>query len=424
MNALFITPSESGTGEAMTARYMAERLQAGGHGVFFLASALTANLLGTIFHERVTTLTADRARNRLLWDAALGAVHPDVIVFADYPLLFLSSGATPLASSEWIDALIRVPARLVTLDHLGYAQGPRIVYFGPPHLGLHAETFPAMPPTLEILLPCPIQEPGAVANRHGVAVRYWDLPLELDAGRRRTARRRYLESEDEYLIVHVTPGWAVRMATSLGLPYYNMLSILLERYLADLQRPATIVSVNDGGLLAERCTPALRIVNAAPMPPASFDDLLLAADLVVTDNKVSVSLAKAACAMIPAVVLRNSYSLGHLMTSAEPGIVEVIQAMERERAGSVFPHEVFPIWSPSDVDELGLFSANTYADAIVCVELFGGDATRRELVALLTDDSRRRSLASRQHAYASSIARLPAAEDLLASQPHNDGVPA
>ncbi len=270
---------------------------------------------------------------------------------------------------------------------------------------------------MEILIPCPVQATTAIAGRRGERVRYWDPPLRLDDAQRRRTRGAYLASNDDFLVVHSTPGWAVRMAARLGLPHYQMLPRLLERYLAGLPRPVTIVSVNDGALLPERHLPAFRIVNAAPMPPASFDALILSADLVLTDNKVSVALAKAACGIIPAVVLRNSCRLGALMTSSEPAIVEVIEAMEWARSGSVFPHEVFPIWSPADLDELGLFSGNDYADAITCVELFGGETTRRELVALLTDDGRRRRLADRQRAYVSSLQRLPPAGQVLADRP-------
>jgi hypothetical protein len=417
MNALFITPSESGTGEAITARYMAERLKVLGHGIWFLASGLTAGLLRTEFPDAVTTFTEDRRVNQSLWSATLRRTTPDLVVFADYPLLFLASGAVPLVSAAWVDQLTDIEARLVTLDHLGYAQGPRVVYFGPPHLGLHAETFPALPSSMEIVIPCPVQGTAAIAGRRGERVRYWDAPLLLDDAERRRTRAAYLQSDDDFLVVHSTPGWAVRMAAHLGLPHYRMLPRLLERYLAGLPRPVTVVSVNDGALLPERHAPDFRIVNAAPMRPASFDALVLAADLVLTDNKVSVTLAKAACGIIPAVVLRNSFRLSALTASSDPAIVGVVEAMEWARSGSIFPHEVFPIWSPADLDELGLFSGNDYAEAITCLELFGGETTRHELVALLTDAGRRRTLADRQRAYVASLQRLPPAEQVMADRP-------
>ncbi len=126
MNALFITPSESGTGEAITTRYMAEQLKALGHGIWFLASRLTAGLLRTEFPDAVTDFTDNRDVNQALWKGTLRRSAPDLVVFADYPLLFLTSGVVPLASAAWVGELADIAARLVTLDHLGYAQGPRI----------------------------------------------------------------------------------------------------------------------------------------------------------------------------------------------------------------------------------------------------------------------------------------------------------
>ena len=414
MDALFVTPSQTGTGEAMTASYVARDLLRSGHAVRFAASPATARLLADIFPGGVTTFGHVERENRDIWDGLMRAVRPDVIVFADYALLFVTSGSIPLASPAWVAGVRRTGVRLATLDHLGFAQGPGAVYFGPPHLAVHAESFAPAPDDVEILLPCPLFE-GAVPGWKGTPVRYWDQPPAIPDDVRAATRCELLASDERYLVVHSTPGWAIEMADEWGLPHYQVLPRLLAHYLSALPAPAVLVSVNDGGLLPESGAAHLRVANLAPLPAAAFERLLLSADLVVSDNRVSATMAKAVCAGVPAVALANSLRLRQAVAADDPHVAAIASDMERRRPGCIFPFDVFPIWSRNDLDQLGLFTQPLYDAALVRAELFGGAETAQRLVDLLADPASRRRLRESQDAYVASMSRVARAADVLAA---------
>ena len=411
MNVLFVTPSETGTGEALTAIAMAHDLERCGHTVSFAASPVTARFVRQMVRGAIVEFGQAESLNRVRWKDAVGIARPDVIVFADYPLLFMTSGTIPLASASWIDDLRQLRVRLATLDHLGFAQGPGVLYFGPPHLTCHAQLFAPVPDDMQILLPCPLFS-GAVSGWKGTPFRYWDVPLTIPDEVRDATRREYLRDRERFLLVHSTPRWAIRMAAEMRLPHYDYLPRLLAHYLRGLPAPAVLVSVNDGGLLPD-IAPHLRVVNLPPLPPDVFERLLLSADLVLSDNKVSVSMAKAVCARTAGVALINSFRLPRAALTDDEDVAAVVHEMERGRAGSVFPYEVFPIWRRSDLDQLGLCRQGLYESAVISAELFGGSATARLLVDLLVDPASRATLHRAHDAYIEAISRLPSAADVV-----------
>jgi hypothetical protein len=415
MRVLFVTPSEVSAGEAITAHHMAADVVACGGEVAFLASKLTAGFLGDGFAGRVTVLGPDLATNRDSWAAKIRDFAPDAIVFADYPLLFFPSGTVPLADDAWVAALDHVDAALVTLDHLGYAQRPMTIDFGPAHLSLATAMTPTLPSRMQVALPCPVQEPAAVEGRVGRPFRYWSPPTDWSPDRAASVRRRYLDDPRDVLVLHSVPGWARRAAALWELPYFRFLPRLLAEYLSGLGRRVTVVAVNDGSLLPPSGAADVAIVNLGALPAAEFEDLLLAADLVLTENSVSVGLGKAVCAGRPAAVLRNSKRLVELIETADPPIRDIVLAMEGERLGAVFRYEVFPIWSAADLDRLGIHRGNRFADGFAKLEAFGGEATRAAICDLLRDERRDgpRAERDRQRVYAESVAALPGPDDVL-----------
>ena len=406
MRVLFVTPSEVSSGEAITALHIAENVIAKGGSVRFLASAFTGGFLRKPFSEHVTGFTQDAEQNRQIWDNSLLSFRPEVVVFADYPLLFFSSGASRLENDEWVKSLENLDAAIVTLDHLGYAQKPMSIFFGPPHLGFHCETTPDLPSQMQILLPCPVQEPSAIRGRKGTPFRHWDMPPGLTEDERHRLRMLYLQKEQDILVLHSTPNWAWKAAEHFGLPYYSFLSKIIEYYLADLPCSITVISVNNGNLLNSSSHPNLRIINLAALPKDEYERLLLACDLMITENGVSVSLGKAVCGLRPCVVLRNSFRLMELLAKVEEPLRHLILQMEMVRLGSVYPYEVFPIWQRNELEQLGLFQQNSLAECFATLEVFGGEATREQFYHLLMDQRTRDAMQSRQLDYVRRLESL------------------
>jgi hypothetical protein len=412
---LFVTPCTHSSGEAVTALHVAGDLAARGVECWFAASAGAGHLLGPSVAGRIVALGDSPAGNQSRWQQAIRGLAPDAIVFADYPLLFFSSGTVPLADPRWVAALSDFAGALLTLDHVGYAQRRRAVCFGPPHLTFGAEVTVDLPERMEILLPCPTHEPGPVHGRKGVPVRCRERVPRHGGARRREVRRRYLDGDDGALVFHSVPGWASRLAAQLGLPHYRTLPALLQRYFSGLGRRVTIVSVSDGSLPVPPPVRDVRFVMMPALAPAEYEDLLAAADLMLTDNAVSASLGKAVCSLTPCALLRNTLEREALQGMDDPAAALAI-AMERERPGSIFAFDVFPIWDADTLHDLGFDYAGGYGQSFARLELFGGEATRAAIASLLFDPAARAKLRDAQRRYLTAVAALPSAADAIAAR--------
>ena len=262
MRVLIVAPVTGGSGETVTARYLAQSAARQGHDVFFLASAFAARFLADEFEDRLTEFTSHGPTNVAIWDDALRSVRPHVVVFADYPLMFWSSGVVPLAREDgWTRRLEDTKACLVTLDHFGFAQAEMEFFFGPPHLVNAHHQFGPIPSCMKIMLPCPMHEPLQVAGRKGQPFRYLDAPTPLPAAVRAQTRARYGIGDQGLLIFHIVSNWAWQSAAVLGLKLYERFSDLLDHYLGTIGRPLTVVSLNNGTLLQQSERSNLRIVN-------------------------------------------------------------------------------------------------------------------------------------------------------------------
>ena len=411
---VLVAPSEMSTGEAVTLVRMAEDLASAGASCTFLTSQGARRYIEPSFPGQVQSFGALLQDNQRLWTEVMERTRPDAIVFADYPLLFFSSGSAPLVDAHWVDALERAGPALFTLDHLGYAQKPRIVAFGPPHMTFGMEVTAALPANMTVLLPCPINDPAPGPERRGVPFRSGPAQTISEA-ERRAVRARYVEDERTLLVLHSAPGWAVHLAGELRLPHYQFLYPILAELLQGLDRPVVVVSVRAGAMPAPIQREGFRAFDVPPMPPAEFERLIAASDLMLTDNAISASLGKAVCLGRTAAVLVNSSSFAQLYERRDERGARWAAAIEAEHPGAIFPWDVFPIWNADDLDRLGFGADHAFRRCTPRLEVFGGDATRASLVELLGDSARRRQLAEAQRDYLGRVAALPAPAQALAA---------
>jgi len=408
VRVLFVTPIEHGSGEIITSRHMAEGVERAGGAVHFLASPFAHKLVAGRFPDAAQELPSDAAGSRRVWRSTLNSFRPDAVVFADYPLLFFQTGVSPLVREPgWADELEQADACLITLDHTGFAQAPIEMFFGPPHLSLHYETLPAIPERMRILLPCPMNDPRPNPSRNGLPFRYWDVPLNIPGDLKARIRRRFLSDGRDLLIFHSVPGWAWRAAHIYGLPYFSFLPQILEYHLGALASRTVVVSVNNGSLLPERTDAKLRIVNLPILPVPEYESLMFASDLMITDNKISISLGKAVCGLQPCAAFKNRYTLRELLTRLGDPLREAILSMESLKLGSIFPYEVFPSGMTEELQELGLYRGNSLTNAFVELEIFDDEETGEKLRALLTQHESRMALREEQRRYLSELGLLP-----------------
>lgn len=414
MRVLFVTPVTLGSGETITAIHMAEALAADGDDVHFLASPFAESFVRESFPESVTELSESGGDHLETWRRTVEGFRPDVVVFADYALMEASTGCLPLSRQPgWEEALEATPGRLVTLDHFGFTSMSEGFFVGPPHLGLQYFSAPRLPEDVEVLLPCPMHEPGPVDGRVGRPFRSWPLPRGAPDARKAEARRRHLDDPDDFLVLHPVSTWATRLAEDAGLTLYDQLPRLFEAYLGDAARPVTVVSVNGGDLLEAEPGASVSVVNLDTLSKSEFEALLFAADLVLTENRLSISLGKAVCGFQTCAAWHNSHRLHELAARDPKGGGEAVQAMERDRLGSVYPWAVYPSLTPDDVEEIGLYRDNSLPEAFLDVEIFGGEETGRLLRDALEGGEVTERLESRQRAYVERLRELPASEEVL-----------
>ena len=408
MRTLFVMPVQEGSGETVTTVQVAQQLHDIGWPVAFLASEFALRFVPAHIAAHHWVLANDGPTNVITWEQALRTFKPDVVLFADYPLMLFNHGVAPLArEGQWVQDLSDVDAELITFDHFGWAQRTEPLFLGPPHLGLSAQQFEPLPRRLKTLRPCPMHDPHSRPTVAGEPFRSCQLPLKYSRDKRRRVRDTWLGSgNDRFLVFHSVPTWAWRHAERLQLALYEILPGLLETYFGPLADRVTVVSSNSGELLAQDRAARMQIINVGSLPVEKFQDLLLGADLVLSENGLSISLGKAVCAQQISVVLHNSFTLSELIRRANADIVPALNFLERRRPGAVFPFAAFPTVTPADVEAIGLFRDNSLAECFARLEIFGGAETADSLQRLLVDEGTRDALYDRQQAYIDKLARL------------------
>jgi hypothetical protein len=415
MRVLFVAPIEQGSGETITAVHMGEDLVRSGHEVRYLASKFARRFIEPVLPGVSIELSSAGPSNIDLWCETINDFSPDATVFADYSFMSLPFGVAPLGREPgWPEALDQYHGCLITLDHFGFAQQPMGVYFGPAHLTpFQYHNFSAIPERMEILLPCPMHEPGHVRGRRGHAFRYWEVPLSIPSDVRADVRRRYLVDSGGFLVFHTVPNWAWQAAELMQIYLYDYLPDLLDHYLGDLPRLVTVVSVNNGDLLDPLRAPRLRIVNLPPISISEFEALLLGSDLVITENRVSISLGKALCGFQVCGALVNRQRTLDLAFSPDLTVRGVVSAMEGRRLSSVYPFEVFPSGMAELLQRIILYRDNSLTTTFCDLEIFGGENTGAVFRRLLTDNELRTQLRSKQEHYLRKLARLPSASEII-----------
>lgn len=383
---LFVATHGRSSGEAVTARHAALDLRRAGGEVWFAASPrATAVLEGA---GPVVTLAGDRTANRAQLDRLLAEVDPDAVVFADHAILGEAAGGVPLVDETWPAMLDALAATLVTFDHLGLEQAAG----------------PYRPSRLRVMRPCPLHDPAPHPGRRGRPYRaYPALAADPEAAGR--ARAAWCPEPGRRLIVHAVAPWAAEMARTAGNPFYRWLPHLLDAYLGSAAAGVTLVSINDGALLPTDDV-ALRVINLPPQPVAAFEALIAAADLFITENGFSTSLAKAAQAGVPAIAWQNRHDLPSLLASLARETPAGVLAAVLAAPEMVTPWRVFPAWSFDLARTFTVLDDNPFADTFVRIEIFGGEETRVAVGRVLGEPAAAAALRAAREAYTARLADL------------------
>ncbi len=424
MRAIFLCAPSRAFGEINTLMPLARDIVTRGGDVWFLASPLAATIARTEFEPQTFAMNGDRAHNRIVLARMLRKFNPDLLVFADFYEIIRPQrkAECPLIDADLLEILEDFRGVLTFVDFIAHAPALREIGECPACARLFGgRALIRFLSRLFVVLPCPLNDPDPTEDQCGIPYRWIDLPRRLSSAARARMRARFLSDPDDYLVLRTGSTWQSKLAERLGVGLYQHLGSLLAFYLGGLPRPVTLVSVSSAHQLKlPEPVRGFRICNIPNLSPQDFEQLVLAADLVLTDNEIAHTLCRT-IGRVPGVVLVNSYEADELLDTidAEP-VRRVVGALERQNPGSVYPYKVFPIrahreelegWNDNDPSgeqpsmiRLGRMRSSPFTRA----EIYGGEETREQLRRILCDRRQRRMLAREDASY---IARVNALQD-------------
>lgn len=412
MKITLVLPVRNGSGEIITAIHMADQLTRGEHVVSFISSPFGETFVRKSGAWQVTCLGEDEAINGELFRSHIKEFVPDLIIFCDFHLLFSAGASVPLPPKLVFEEMESWSVTLATLDHFGYGRNAKLFFSGPPHFGFGIVSLPDLPKGMHRFLPCPMHDHLSAKNGDGHAFRYWDLPLKIDPEASESATRPYRRSDGELVVFHLVPNWVCGAVSMLGLSFYRHVGKLYSYYFNKLDRPVTILSLNNGHLLP--CMDgAVRLFNLPPTDKDAFENFLQGSDLICTENRMSISISKAACYQKPSIVFRNSWSFAEVSANCEPEIQEIALDMEHDRIGTIFPYDVYPCMRPQDSEQMGVIQSSYFRSCFEDLEIFGGLATADRICKLLNTYSQQQGKA--QLEYVKSVQALPDAVAIIDS---------
>jgi hypothetical protein len=254
---------------------------------------------------------------------------------------------------------------------------------------------------MQVLLPCPLHEPRGIADsRVGIACKGPSAAPLLPHGERVSIRARYGHTADR-VILHAVPGWACKLARAFGGDYYAELGRLLVDALPD---SSTLISINDGSLLAPSHRSGVDVVNLTPVGADAFDVLMRSADLFITENPIASSLGRAISSEIPACVC-------YVWADGGPrgGWAAGAATADQPSAGGAH-YDLFPIFPKGEIRKLGVIAtANSVTECFCEVNLANVTAGEDTIAQLLTSATRKDTLRTAQQRYNCAVAALPSA---------------
>jgi hypothetical protein len=440
IRTIFVCGASRAYGEVNVVLPLAESVINEGGEAWFLMSSLAAQLTRRRFPNRVFDMSANRRENQLVFWRMVKKYRPDVIVFSElYELLrpFVTH-EFPFFNWKLLRDLTQLDATLIFMDFIAQTPLLQSVLDCPQCARkLGEEALYSFLERLSVILPCPLNEPGPVADRRGI-------PYDVNRhgknspvnGNRSKCRPKYLgqpANKDSLLILRASSTWQVNLAESQGLCLYEYLSDLLAHYLEGISRPVLLVSVSDAHKLrAPSNNGILTVLNLPNLPTEEFRDILLSADLIITDNEISYSVAHA-LGKTPVLVLVNSFTPLELAQRerSDSVIGRLIAAGPGKWGDPVFPHSVYPLPMAAEELETGNGADSSKPDPsgalLPCTtrlgrmpsspflraELYGGSETKETFRRLLLDPTASQALRQQEVSYLQRLGGLSEGAEVL-----------
>jgi hypothetical protein len=400
MRLLFLAPSRLSKGDAALAADLARRLPRSQFRVGFVAAGESLPQLHDLGMPALPLTGTAPAENLAILDRVVHGFRPDCVVAADAFAVYQSrewSGITTESLRE------RYGCPVGSLDRLGWpATGYTVDFYGGDRV-----QFPRLLDGCDLLIrtgPPHPPEPGPP----GVAVAALHPGGLHDGGLRPSSAGGADDlpgNAGQPVIFLANSPWEHRHPLR-SLPVAQLIDALpriVHSHLAALGRPLRVIHV---GPRRWRFQPAGQIDyhHFRRLPYPMFHARLVAADLFLTTNVLSATLARGVMAGVPALVLQNGRKLER---AAAPDWLAATAPLLH----TAYPFRVAPLgWH----DLLGpLLADNPYRGCFATAGIFDRAEVVRQLVGLLDDRPTRTRLQQRQHDYRERLTELASPADAI-----------
>jgi hypothetical protein len=394
VGTLLVATAARSWGEAVFARRLAEQLKARGDRVV----ALAPTALIAMFRDVVDRLGLIDPLRTTLPDAIPRVARAERctdVVLVDLTTVYMHLESTG-HDHALAPALAAAGLRAAALDVWNLAATDLRWDFGEGRGWQHSRHVRDIAARL---CPAPLASPRAASAYAGLGP---DQPVS--AGERRDVRAQLGLATDAPLIVTTTAGWQLPDVQSfpgnrsLAERVPGLLGQIVEAAVAE----ATLVHIGPVALPGLASSLGARYRWLAQLPPAQFESVIGAADVLLTTNLAATSIATAISRHVPVIVVQHAPD-----ACARGSVVDTWLAGEP-------PPLPFRVW-PMGLHEFlrPVLADNPYVDALTHVELVDQPALEAALRELVEPGPARTAAIERQLGYAAAVRALPCAAEVL-----------
>ncbi len=298
-NILFISTGSLAFGESVMALAFARSLPKELYNPCFIVSPLNAVLLDHQQLKAIQLLDNAHKINRLLVEDFLEKYPPELIILCD----FLTFDFSQMNFGITLKFLRSYNKPIISLDSYEWESGDFVLDF---FSGLTKQ----LPRTLLLLdgaiRPCPLNKPTATTER-AICYSFLHQINDCDLGEVAALRREIGIGEEDFVIFSATAVWqAFRPKQKYGGPFGHIITDLLTDYIAKLGTKLHWIRVGPERNRSTQVIGDITEHNFPSLPEKEFDQLLAAADILITNNVASTTLAKCISYGRSALLLYNS----------------------------------------------------------------------------------------------------------------------
>lgn len=382
MKVLFIICPSLGIGEAYTADRLSEQLVNVGWKVYFLGTEIVTLFEG-VKNENTWVLSEDNKENYNLLNEIVSSVSPDLFIFTDYNMYIKNSFINFSFEFNWLDEF-NIPCMVI--DTVGNCQNEVLS-------SLYENEGLILPKWVDaVLRPVPPHDPVDSENKRLIHFSVFTEFEEQNVETKQKIKQDFKVEQDKKLVVLPLGHWINLVAGTVEHRLYKYMLRIFVNYLCDLEYDIELVILGDKSCGSSNYKNVYVRTDLAEISFSKAEELISISDLMITTNRFSSSLGRAARYKVPTISFINStdivVSQGRIMTDLNfeisPYINRILQLVTG-RNGKVKKFAMFPEYDTGIINEF--YSKNPrFAEIVPTCEIFDKDTTVTVLKSLLSED--------------------------------------